>query len=63
MVTLFDTGDYWRHPGLWPAADDSVMSEDQAAELLWTGITHTSTDWNDTAATEVPTAWGTEAQL
>ena len=41
-MTLFDTGDYWRHPGLWPAADDTVMSEDQAAELLWPGITDTN---------------------
>lgn len=63
MVTLFDTGDYWRQPGLWPGADDTVMSEDQAAELLWPGITHTQADWNDTAATEGPTAWGSEAML
>ncbi len=38
-MTLFDTGDYWRHPGLWPGADETVMTDDQAAELLWPGIT------------------------
>ena len=59
-MTLFDTGDYWRHPGLWPPADDTVMTDDQAAELLWPGITQT-TDWNDGAAGEGPAEWGTEA--
>jgi len=61
-VTLFDPSDYWRHPGLWPGADDSVMSEDQAAELLWPDITSTR-DWNETTGAEVPAEWGTEAML
>ena len=58
-MSLFDTGEYWRHPGLWPPADETVMTEDQAAELLWPGITSTR-DWNDTASVEGP-AWGMEA--
>jgi len=61
MTLLFDTSDYWRHPGLWPPADDSVMTDDQAAELLWPGITQTATDWNDMAAGEGPAGWGAEA--
>lgn len=60
VVTLFDTGDYWRHPGLWPAADDTVMSDDQAAELLWPGIT-SGKEWSETTG-EAP-AWGMEAML
>ena len=60
-MTLFDTGDYWRHPGLWPPADDTVMTDDQAAELLWPGITHT--DWNETTGAEGPAEWDTEAML
>ena len=61
-MTLFDTGDYWRHPGLWPAADDTVMTEDQAAELLWPGITHTQAEWNDPAGDGLA-GWETEAML
>jgi len=61
-VTLFDPSDYWRHPGLWPGADESVMSEDQAAELLWSDIASTR-DWNETTAAEWPAEWGTEAML
>jgi len=61
QTALFDTGEYWRHPGLWPPADDTVMTDDQAAELLWPGITQTTTDWNDMAAGEGPAVWGTEA--
>ncbi len=36
-VALFDPGPFWRHPGLWPPADESVLSDDEAAELLWPG--------------------------
>ena len=61
-MTLFDTGEYWRHPGLWPAADETVMSDDQAAELLWPGIT-AAKDWNEIAAAEGPAEWGMEAML
>ena len=61
-MTLFDTGDYWRHPGLWPGADETVMSEDQAAELLWPGLT-SGKEWSETTAAEGPAAWGMEALL
>ena len=61
-MTLFDTGDYWRHPGLWPGADETVMSEDQAAELLWPGIT-SGREWSETTAAEGPAEWGMEAML
>ena len=60
QATLFDTGEYWRHPRLWPPADETVMTEDQAAELLWPGMTSTR-DWNDTTATQEPATWGMEA--
>ena len=61
-MSLFDTGDYWQHPALWPGADDTVMTEDQAAELLWPGIT-SGTDWADKASGEGPGEWGMEAML
>lgn len=61
-MTLFDTGDYWRHPALWPGADDTVMSEDQAAELLRPGITHNN-DWQDTTADDGLAGWDREAML
>ena len=61
-MTLFDTGDYWRHPGLWPGADETVMSDDQAAELLWPGITG-GNDWQESTAAEGLTGWDREAML
>lgn len=61
-MTLFDTGDYWHHPGLWPGADDTVLTDDQAAELLWPGIT-TTKDWNETTAADGPAGWDREAML
>jgi hypothetical protein len=38
-MTLFDPSPYWLHPGLWPPAGPDVLSDDEAAELLWPSIT------------------------
>ena len=61
-MTLFDTGDYWRHPGLWPGADETVMTDDQVVELLWPGIT-SGNDWQESTVAEGLTGWDREAML
>ena len=61
-MSLFDTGDYWRHPGLWPGADETVMTDDQAAELLWPGIT-SGMDWQHDVAGDGLAGWDMEALL
>ena len=34
-MTLFDTGDYWRHPALWPTLGEDEVSLDEQARWVW----------------------------
>ncbi|MEZ5411221.1 MAG: hypothetical protein R2761_24540 [Acidimicrobiales bacterium] len=34
-MTLFDTGDYWRHPALWPPVMEDDVSLDEQARWVW----------------------------
>ena len=52
-MSLFDPNDYNLHPVLWPPAGPGVMSDDQAADLVWPGVTSTPGQRVDT-----PGLWG-----